>query len=61
MELVKIILSIFLPPLAAFLQVGLTTHFWVNLALTLLGGIPGMVHALWLVFTKQSGATGSPA
>ena len=54
MELVKIILSIFLPPVAAFLQVGLTTHFWINLALTLLGGLPGMVHALWLVFSKKT-------
>lgn len=52
--ILKIIASIFLPPLAAYLQVGITTHFWINLALTLAGGVPGMVHALWLVFTKRS-------
>ena len=55
MEILKIILSIFLPPVAAYLQVKLTTHFWINIVLTLLGGIPGVVHALWLVLTNKSG------
>ena len=53
MEIVKIILSIFLPPVAAYLQVGATKHLWINIVLTLLGGIPGVIHALWLVLTKQ--------
>lgn len=53
MIIVKIILAIFLPPAAAFLQVGLSTHFWINVILTLLGGIPGMLHALWLVFSNR--------
>ena len=54
MQIVKIILAIFLPPAAAFLQVNFTLHFWINFVLTLLGGIPGMLHALWLVLTDQS-------
>ena len=37
MNIVKIILAIFLPPVAAFMQVGVTKHFWINLVLTLLG------------------------
>jgi uncharacterized membrane protein YqaE (UPF0057 family) len=53
MDIVKILLAIFLPPVAAFMQVGLTLHFWVNIVLTILGGLPGMVHALWLVVTKN--------
>ncbi len=55
MTIIKILLAILLPPLAAFLQVGLSTHFWINLVLTLLGWFPGMVHALWLIATHQSG------
>jgi uncharacterized membrane protein YqaE (UPF0057 family) len=51
--LVKILLAIFLPPVAAFLQVGLSAHFVINILLTLLGGIPGVVHALWLVATNK--------
>lgn len=55
MPILKIILAILLPPVAAFLQVGATKHLVINIILTLLGGLPGMVHALWLVLTnKQS-------
>lgn len=53
MDIIKIILAIFLPPVAAFLQVGLGMHFWLNILLTLLGGLPGMIHALWLVIKKK--------
>lgn len=49
----KVILSIFLPPIAAYMQVGATTHLWVNIVLTILGGVPGIIHALWLVLTDQ--------
>ncbi|MAG34518.1 MAG: YqaE/Pmp3 family membrane protein [Deltaproteobacteria bacterium] len=49
MENPKIILAIFFPPIAAYLQVGWTLHFWINTALTLLGGLPGAIHALWLI------------
>lgn len=53
MELVKIILAIFLPPLAVFLQVGIGKHFWINIILTLIGYIPGIVHAVWVVAKKK--------
>ena len=53
MFVLKLIASLLLPPLAAWLQVGISTHFWISIALTLLGGIPGILHALWLVFTDR--------
>jgi len=49
MELVKIIISVILPPLGVFLQVGIGKHFWLNILLTLLGYIPGIVHAIWVI------------
>jgi uncharacterized membrane protein YqaE (UPF0057 family) len=49
MELLKIIIVIILPPLGVFLQVGIGKHFWLNLLLTLLGYIPGIVHGVWVV------------
>lgn len=52
-RLVLIILAIFLPPLAVFLKKGIMPTFWLNLLLTLIFFIPGMVHALWVV-TKES-------
>ena len=48
-EIIKIICSIILPPLGVFLQVGIGKHFWINLVLTFLGYIPGIVHAIWVV------------
>ncbi|MFA5054768.1 MAG: YqaE/Pmp3 family membrane protein [Dehalococcoidia bacterium] len=54
MWIVKIILCIFLPPVAAFLQVGLSLHFWINLVLCfLLVWLGGIIHALWLVLTDK--------
>lgn len=53
MKIVKIILAIILPPVAAFMQVGLTTHFWINIVLSLLFVVPGIIHALWLVLTDK--------
>lgn len=49
MDLIRIILAILLPPLGVFLQVGLGGHFWLNILLTLLGYIPGIVHAVWVI------------
>lgn len=49
MDLVRIILAILLPPLGVFLQVGFGMHFWLNILLTLLGYIPGIVHAVWII------------
>lgn len=53
MKVLKVILAIFLPPVAAFMQVGVSTHFWVNIVLCLLFVFPGIIHALWLVLTDK--------
>jgi uncharacterized membrane protein YqaE (UPF0057 family) len=49
MDLIRILLPILLPPLGVFLQVGLGLHFWLNILLTLLGYVPGVVHAVWII------------
>ncbi|MCU0517846.1 MAG: YqaE/Pmp3 family membrane protein [Oscillatoria sp. Prado101] len=49
MDLVRIIVAIILPPLGVFLQVGLGKDFWINILLTFLGYIPGIVHAVWII------------
>jgi uncharacterized membrane protein YqaE (UPF0057 family) len=48
MSILIILLSILLPPLAVFLKHGLGSTFLINILLTLLGGIPGMIHALYV-------------
>ena len=52
MDVVRILAAIILPPLGVFLQVGLGLHFWLNILLTLLGYIPGIIHAVWVVLKK---------
>jgi uncharacterized membrane protein YqaE (UPF0057 family) len=49
LDVIRIICAILLPPLGVFLQVGLGGHFWLNILLTLLGYIPGIVHAVWII------------
>ncbi len=52
MDILRIILSILLPPLGVFLQVGIGIQFWLNIVLTLLGYIPGIIHAVWIITTR---------
>lgn len=52
MDLLRIILAVLLPPLGVFLQVGIGPQFWLNILLTLLGYVPGIVHAVWIIATR---------
>jgi uncharacterized membrane protein YqaE (UPF0057 family) len=49
MDLLRIVFAIILPPLGVFLQVGIGKHFWINILLTILGFIPGIIHAVWVI------------
>ncbi|MEO9954502.1 MULTISPECIES: YqaE/Pmp3 family membrane protein [Nonlabens] len=48
MSILTIILNIFLPPLSVAMNKGLGKDFIINVILTLLGGIPGMIHAFYV-------------
>ena len=49
MDLLRIVAAILLPPLGVFLQVGIGKHFWINIILTILGYIPGIIHAILVI------------
>jgi len=51
-DLVKIIIAVFIPPLAVLLEVGFSQQFWINLILTLIFFVPGMIHAIYIVATR---------
>jgi len=51
-DIVKIIIALFLPPLGVLLEVGLSLHFWLNIVLTLLGFVPGIIHAIYIIATR---------
>ena len=52
MDVIRILLSILLPPVGVFLQVGIGLHFWINILLTLLGYIPGVIHAIYIILKR---------
>ncbi|MCZ4261574.1 MAG: YqaE/Pmp3 family membrane protein [Limimaricola soesokkakensis] len=52
MDIIRIIVAILLPPLGVFLQEGLGKHFWINVILTLLGYVPGIIHALYIIIKR---------
>ncbi len=48
-KLVLIIVAILLPPLAVFMKTNeFGKDFLINVLLTFLGWLPGVIHALWL-------------
>ncbi len=49
MDIFRIIIAVILPPLGVFLQVGFSGQFFLNILLTLLGYIPGIIHAVWII------------
>ncbi|MEG3844659.1 YqaE/Pmp3 family membrane protein [Microcoleus sp. herbarium14] len=53
-QISHVVAAIFFPPLGVYLTVGLGTQFWINLVLTFaFTWIPGVIHALWLVFNHD--------
>ena len=52
MDVVRILIAIILPPLGVFLQVGIGLHFWLNILLTLLGYVPGIIHAVYIIVKR---------
>ncbi len=49
MDAIRILVAILLPPVGVFMQVGLTKHFWINILLTILGYLPGIIHAVYII------------
>ncbi|CDS06221.1 UPF0057-domain-containing protein [Lichtheimia hyalospora FSU 10163] len=44
-----IILILLLPPLGVFLMKGCNSDFWINVCLTILGYLPGHLHAFYVL------------
>ncbi len=48
-KLLLIIIAIFIPPLAVGLKAGIGGHLILNIILTLLFYIPGLLHAVYVI------------
>jgi len=56
MTILEIVLAIFLPPVAVALRYGLSSTFWINLVLTLILFLPGMIHAFYVLSKGSTSA-----
>ncbi|MDA0177209.1 YqaE/Pmp3 family membrane protein [Mesoflavibacter profundi] len=48
MSILTIILNLFIPPLSVFLNKGLGKDFLINLILSLIFWLPGVIHAFYV-------------
>lgn len=49
MKVLKYLLAIVLPPVAVLFTYGISSALAINILLTLLGWLPGSIHALWAI------------
>nr|WP_202391127.1 YqaE/Pmp3 family membrane protein [Allopontixanthobacter sediminis] len=47
-----LIASILLPPLGVALKHGISRDFWINLILTIILFVPGVIHAVYVNFLR---------
>jgi uncharacterized membrane protein YqaE (UPF0057 family) len=52
MTLTEILLAVLLPPVAVLLRAGVGVQLLLNIILTILGWIPGAIHALWVLSSR---------
>ncbi|KAG8749557.1 hypothetical protein FRC14_001267 [Serendipita sp. 396] len=52
-DILIIIVAIIFPPAAAGFITGCSCDLLINIALTLLGYIPGHIHAFWLIYRRM--------
>lgn len=48
-SILQIIASVIIPPVGVFLKRGLGLSFLISIVLTILGYVPGLIYAIWVV------------
>ena len=57
MTFTEVLLAVFLPPVAVLLRAGIGLQLVLNIILTIIGWIPGVIHALWVLSSRSRMAT----
>ncbi|KAF8524469.1 UPF0057-domain-containing protein [Gautieria morchelliformis] len=52
-DILLILVAILFPPAAAAIITGCSCDLLINILLTLLGYLPGHIHAFWLIYKKM--------
>jgi uncharacterized membrane protein YqaE (UPF0057 family) len=53
MKVIRFALGILVPPVSIFMTYGLSTTLLLNILLTLLGWVPGSIHAVWAIAKQE--------
>jgi uncharacterized membrane protein YqaE (UPF0057 family) len=53
MKIIRFALGILVPPVSIFMTYGLSTTLLLNILLTLLGWVPGSIHAVWAIAKQE--------
>jgi uncharacterized membrane protein YqaE (UPF0057 family) len=56
MKVLRILLAIALPPVSILLTYGVSATLLINILLTVLGWVPGIIHALWAIAKHDENA-----
>merc|ERR1711990_201365 len=51
---IALVFALFFPPISVFMVNGLGLHLLINIVLFLLGFIPAIIHAFWLILKADS-------
>jgi uncharacterized membrane protein YqaE (UPF0057 family) len=54
-ELITLIATILIPPLGVAMKKGLSSDFWINLVLTLIFYVPGLIHGIYVNYVRDGG------
>ena len=56
MTFIELLLAVFLPPVAVLLRAGVGLQLLLSIILTIIGWIPGVIHALWVLSSRSKAA-----
>ncbi len=59
MKLIRLLLGILVPPIGVFLTYGISSALLINILLTLLGWVPGVIHAVWAISKHEEKVEGT--
>ncbi|KAI0263120.1 hypothetical protein BC834DRAFT_889163 [Gloeopeniophorella convolvens] len=54
-DVILYFVALLIPPIPVFLKRGCRADLWINILLWILGWIPGVLHAWWII-SKSEGA-----
>lgn len=60
MNYIRLLFAFILPPVSVYMQFGISKYFWINVVLTLLGFVPGMLHAIYIMASRRPGLAKLP-